>query len=251
MPGCRRSRLDTVKFFSRTHVGQLRVGPAAAARHRTISRMNMRNPATTPPVFDPRTIDPNRVPTGLKVLIVASFMIAVGFGLVAPVLPNYAQNFNATVTMATMVVSALAITRLLFAPSAGQLITRWGERPVYTIGMLIVSVTSFMIAFAWDYWVLLASRAVAGIGSVMFTVCECWNVSACAEAYICPERLSSIAALVGSDIVCNCAASIANLLTAPLPFSTSSSSFLNEASRFSATFFLIASASGSRSVPSS
>lgn len=130
----------------------------------------MRNPATTPPVFDPRTIDPNRVPTGLKVLIVASFMIAVGFGLVAPVLPNYAQNFNATVTMATMVVSALAITRLIFAPSAGQLITRWGERPVYTIGMLIVSVTSFMIAFAWDYWVLLASRAVAGIGSVMFTV---------------------------------------------------------------------------------
>ena len=130
----------------------------------------MRNPATTPPVFDPRTIDPNRVPTGLKVLIVASFMIAVGFGLVAPVLPNYAQNFNATVTMATMVVSALAITRLLFAPTAGQLITRWGERPVYTIGMLIVSVTSFMIAFAWDYWVLLAARAVAGIGSVMFTV---------------------------------------------------------------------------------
>lgn len=170
MPGCRRSRLDTVKFFSRTHDGQLRVGPAAAVRHRTISRMNMRNPAKTPPVFDPRTIDPNRVPTGLKVLIAASFMIAVGFGLVAPVLPNYAQNFNATVTMATMVVSALAITRLIFAPSAGQLITRWGERPVYTIGMLIVSVTSFMIAFAWDYWVLLASRAVAGIGSVMFTV---------------------------------------------------------------------------------
>lgn len=39
----------------------------------------MRNPAKTPPVFDPRTIDPNRVPTGLKVLIAASFMIAVGF----------------------------------------------------------------------------------------------------------------------------------------------------------------------------
>ena len=170
MPGCRRSRLDTVKFFSRTHGWRLRVGPAAAARHRTISRMSMRNPAKTPPVFDPRTIDPNRVPTGLKVLIAASFMIAVGFGLVAPVLPNYAQNFNATVTMATMVVSALAITRLIFAPSAGQMITRWGERPVYTIGMLIVSVTSFMIAFAWDYWVLLGSRAVAGIGSVMFTV---------------------------------------------------------------------------------
>ena len=70
--------------------------------------------------FDPRTIDPNRVPTGLKVLIAASFMIAVGFGLVAPVLPNYAQNFNATVTMATMVVSALAITRLIFCAVGGS-----------------------------------------------------------------------------------------------------------------------------------
>ena len=55
-------------------------------------------------------------------------------------------------------------------PTAGKIITRFGERPVYTIGMLIVSVTSFMIAFAWDYWALLAARAVAGIGSVMFTV---------------------------------------------------------------------------------
>ena len=80
----------------------------------------MRNPAKTPPVFDPRTIDPNRVPTGLKVLIAASFMIAVGFGLVAPVLPNYAQNFNATVTMATMVVSALAITRPDFCAVGGS-----------------------------------------------------------------------------------------------------------------------------------
>ena len=43
----------------------------------------MRKPAITPPVFDPRTINPNRVPTGLKVLIVASFMIAVGFGTLA------------------------------------------------------------------------------------------------------------------------------------------------------------------------
>lgn len=168
MPSPARSRLDTIEVFQLNATDTQ--GGAPRLPQLTHTRMRMRNPATTPPVFDPRTINPNRVPTGLKVLIVASFMIAVGFGLVAPVLPNYAQNFNATVTMATMVVSALAITRLLFAPTAGRIITRFGERPVYTIGMLIVSLTSFMIAFAWDYWVLLTARAVAGIGSVMFTV---------------------------------------------------------------------------------
>ena len=36
--------------------------------------------------------------------------------------------------------------------------------------MVIVAVSSFVNAAAWDYWVLLASRAFAGIGSVMFTV---------------------------------------------------------------------------------
>ena len=85
----------------------------------------------------------------------------------------------------------------------------------------------------------------------LFTVWECWNVSACAEAYICPERLSRTAALVGSDIACTCAAPSANFSIAPFPFSTSSSSFLNDASRFSATSFLIASASGSSDMYSS
>lgn len=111
-----------------------------------------------------------RIPAGLKVLIVAAFMIALGYGLVAPVLPSYARSFNVGVAATTIVVSALATTRLLFAPGAGKLITSFGERPVYTWGMMIVSVSSFINAAAWDYWVLLASRAFAGIGSVMFTV---------------------------------------------------------------------------------
>ena len=118
----------------------------------------------------PETPAKTRIPTGLKVLIAASFMIALGYGLVAPVLPSFARSFNVGVTATTIVVSALAAMRLAFAPSAGKLISRFGERPIYTCGMIIVAVSSFVNAAAWDYWVLLASRAFAGIGSVMFTV---------------------------------------------------------------------------------
>ena len=118
----------------------------------------------------PETPAKTRIPTGLKVLIAASFMIALGYGLVAPVLPSFARSFNVGVTATTIVVSALAAMRLAFAPSAGKLISRFGERPIYTCGMVIVAVSSFVNAAAWDYWVLLASRAFAGIGSVMFTV---------------------------------------------------------------------------------
>ena len=118
----------------------------------------------------PETPAKTRIPTGLKVLIAASFMIALGYGLVAPVLPSFARSFNVGVAATTIVVSALAAMRLVFAPGAGKLISRFGERPIYTCGMVIVAVSSFVNAVAWDYWVLLASRAFAGIGSVMFTV---------------------------------------------------------------------------------
>ena len=118
----------------------------------------------------PETPAKTRIPTGLKVLIAASFMIALGYGLVAPVLPSFARSFNVGVAATTIVVSALAAMRLVFAPRAGKLISRFGERPIYTCGMVIVAVSSFVNAAAWDYWVLLASRAFAGIGSVMFTV---------------------------------------------------------------------------------
>ena len=121
---------------------------------------------STPPETPAKT----RIPTGLKVLIAASFMIALGYGLVAPVLPSFARSFNVGVAATTIVVSALAAMRLIFAPGAGKLISRFGERPIYTCGMIIVAVSSFVNAAAWDYWVLLASRAFAGIGSVMFTV---------------------------------------------------------------------------------
>ena len=98
------------------------------------------------------TVQGGKIPTGLKVLIAASFMIALGYGLVAPVLPSFARSFNVGVTATTIVVSALAAMRLAFAPSAGKLISRFGERPIYTCGMIIVAVSSFVNAAAWDYW---------------------------------------------------------------------------------------------------
>ena len=72
---------------------------------------------STPPETPAKT----RIPTGLKVLIAASFMIALGYGLVAPVLPSFARSFNVGVTATTIVVSALAAMRLAFAPSAASL----------------------------------------------------------------------------------------------------------------------------------
>ena len=70
-----------------------------------------------------------RIPRELWVLVAAAFVIALGFGLILPVLPQFAQSFGVGATASSIVVSAFAFFRLLFAPAGGRLIARFGERP--------------------------------------------------------------------------------------------------------------------------
>ncbi len=113
---------------------------------------------------------PIPIPGEIRVLVAAAFVIAIGFGLVAPVLPAYARSFDVGVAAASVVVSAFAFFRLLFAPVGGALVSRLGERPIYLSGLLIVAASSLATAFADSYWQLLLFRGLGGIGSTMFTV---------------------------------------------------------------------------------
>ena len=122
------------------------------------------------PIQTPTRDDQERIPAEIWVLLVATFFIAIGFGLIVPVLPQYAESFDATATMVTIVVSAFAAMRLAGAPIVGPLVDRLGERRLYIAGLLIVSASSFATAFAANYWQLLTFRGLGGIGSVAFTI---------------------------------------------------------------------------------
>ena len=111
-----------------------------------------------------------RLPGEVWVLLAASFIIAVGFGIVAPALPNFAASFHVSNTAAALVVSAFAFVRLAFAPVSGRLVSAFGEPPTYLVGILIVAVGTGACGFATAYWQLLLFRSLAGVGSTMFTV---------------------------------------------------------------------------------
>ncbi len=137
-------------------------------------------PNSPPPVSDPGTghnsppgANPaadRRLPRDVWVLISAAFAIAIGYGLIAPILPQFANSFALSYSSAGAVVAAFAAFRLLWATPAGLLVQRLGERRVYMTGVLIVAASSAATAFAHSYWQLLIFRALGGIGSVMFTI---------------------------------------------------------------------------------
>ncbi|WP_288049749.1 MFS transporter [Nocardia sp.] len=110
------------------------------------------------------------LPAEIWVLVGAAFVIAIGFGLVAPVLPQFARSFGVGVAAASGIVSAFAAMRLLFAQVSGRLVQRLGERRVYIGGLLIVALSTGASALAQSYWQLLVLRSIGGIGSTMFTV---------------------------------------------------------------------------------
>ena len=114
----------------------------------------------------------SRLPRSPQILalIGASFVIALGFGIVSPALPEFARTFGVGIDAASAIVSAFAGMRLLFAPVSGALVQRLGERRTYLTGLLIVAASTAACAFAADYWQLLIFRGLGGIGSVMFTV---------------------------------------------------------------------------------
>lgn len=129
--------------------------------------------ATNPPESQNRPEAPDApqpIPRDIWVLVAAAFVIALGYGLVAPVLPQFARSFDVSVTAASVVVSAFAFFRLVFAPAGGLLVDKLGERWVYMSGLLIVAISTLATGFAQSYWQLLVFRGLGGLGSTMFTI---------------------------------------------------------------------------------
>jgi MFS family permease len=106
----------------------------------------------------------------VRALIGVAFMVALGFGLLAPALPLFARHFGVGKAAAGAVISAFAFARLLAAPFVGRLVNATGERVVLASGIGIVAVSSALAGLAQSYWQLMVLRGAGGVGSIMFSV---------------------------------------------------------------------------------
>jgi MFS family permease len=110
------------------------------------------------------------LPAEVRALVGVAFMVALGFGLVAPALPLFAREFGVGKAAAGAVVSAFALMRLAMAPFVGRLVNAFGERLLLATGIGVVAVSSALAGLSQSYWQLLVLRGIGGVGSIMFSV---------------------------------------------------------------------------------
>lgn len=86
-------------------------------------------------------------------------------GLIAPLLPEIEERTGAGDAALGLALAAYAIPILIVSIPTGRLADRLGRRPLLLFGLTLTGAGSLLIAFSTSLELLLAGRAVQGVGS--------------------------------------------------------------------------------------
>jgi MFS transporter, DHA1 family, tetracycline resistance protein len=129
----------------------------------------------------------------MPVLFLIVVIDLIGFGLVIPLLPFYAERFSASPQEVTTLMAVFSLMSMLTAPLWGRLSDRVGRRPVLMISMAAAALAYLWMGFASALWMLFAARALAG---------ACAGNIAAAQAYVAdvttPENRAKGMGLIGA-----------------------------------------------------
>ena len=93
------------------------------------------------------------------------FVDMVGFGLILPLLPFYADEFGASPTVVGLLAASYAAAQLIGAPVLGRLSDRHGRRPVLLVSILGTAVGFLLLGLAVPLGTLLAGLLPQGLVS--------------------------------------------------------------------------------------
>ncbi len=103
--------------------------------------------------------------TPLLIIFVTIFIDLIGFGMVIPILPYYANTppFNATPLDIGFLVASYSLMQFFFSPVLGRLSDRYGRRPILFISLLGSAVGYFVVGAAGTLVLVFAGRIISGI----------------------------------------------------------------------------------------
>lgn len=101
----------------------------------------------------------------LVVIFTTVFIDLIGFGIVIPVLPFYAEGtrFNATPRTVGLLFASYSIMQLIFSPILGRLSDKYGRRPVLLISIIGTGIGFLILGFAKTLLLLFVGRILDGI----------------------------------------------------------------------------------------
>lgn len=102
------------------------------------------------------------------------FVDLLGFSLILPLLPYYAQTFGADAFITGLLVASYAVAQLVGAPLLGRMSDRFGRRPVLLISILGTLLGFLLLGFAGALWVLFVSRVIDGLTGGNITVAQAY-----------------------------------------------------------------------------
>jgi DHA1 family tetracycline resistance protein-like MFS transporter len=126
-------------------------------------------------------------------IFLTCFIDILGFGIVIPVLPLYAEHFGATALQIGWLVGIFSLAQFFFSPVWGKISDRIGRKPVLLIGLVGTVIGYVLMGLAQTIAALFVARLIAGISGA--------NISA-AQAYLAdisaPEQRAKAMGLLGA-----------------------------------------------------
>lgn len=97
-----------------------------------------------------------------------------GFSLILPLLPYYAETFGASDFVTGLLVASYAAMQLIGAPILGRLSDRFGRRPILMISIFGTFLGFLLLGFAKALWMLFASRILDGFTGGNLSVAQAY-----------------------------------------------------------------------------
>ncbi|MBP6176764.1 MAG: MFS transporter [Anaerolineales bacterium] len=107
-------------------------------------------------------------------IILVVFIDLLGFSLILPLLPYYAETFKANQTTTGILIASYAVMQLIGAPILGRLSDRFGRRPVLLISVFGTFLGFLLLGFANALWMLFASRILDGLTGGNLSVAQAY-----------------------------------------------------------------------------
>lgn len=101
----------------------------------------------------------------MPVLFIGVFMSALDTAVIGPAIPALREAFAVDHRAAGLVMSVFILLSLCSTALMANLSDRYGRRPIYVASVACFALGSLLIALSPRFWMLIASRAIQGIGA--------------------------------------------------------------------------------------